>query len=503
DKSDRPFTIRATNSNSNVRPLLLQLQNLQRQLLNLLKTQPVPVATPPVAPTRPVLTPSTPNQTVPTGEPQISLRYLGQFDGLPENYTFPYQIVLNRTSAETVSVTAATRDGAPTIADDLSPATAGADYVALPSTVFTFAPGETTKSFNVQFLDDNLVEGPEGFTVSLTRPVNGELVGGQSEVALTLDDPDCATLNTRPTARVGEDRVVSAGEMVTFNASQSSDTTGSISGYRFRFGDPASSDPGWQLSPLASHVYGQPGTYTATVVARDVCLTTSLEDQVQVTVNPTAASTVPAPAPIPTIASSYPPNGAVVAQDTSANWITETPLYMSSGRIPDDFPANVFSVSSTRTDSPITITNVTWIAPSGTAVFPVFSRPVLPGERVTITHRPSGSSVCLGWLPGDVNGDGRVTNLDASMMNGILAGTQTRPSYAADINRDGVINVADQTRLNELLTGTNGQERWLLRELPACPAPSLGTRPNQSQLANALSALQTLLESLARIVRGR
>ncbi len=49
------------------------------------------------------------------------------------------------------------------------PATAGQDYVATAGTL-TFAPGETTKTFTVQLLDDGLVEQHEYFTIQLSNP---------------------------------------------------------------------------------------------------------------------------------------------------------------------------------------------------------------------------------------------------------------------------------------------------------------------------------------------
>ncbi|MEK7552709.1 MAG: hypothetical protein AAB505_01215, partial [Patescibacteria group bacterium] len=63
-------------------------------------------------------------------------------------------------------------------------------------------------------------------------------------------------------------------------------------------------------------------------------------------------------------------------------------------------------------------------------------------------------------------------------------------------------NEADRTRLNELLNGTNGQERWLLRTLPACPAP-VSTVTNPSQMANVLSVMQATLKSLQTQLQNR
>jgi inhibitor of cysteine peptidase len=69
----------------------------------------------------------------------------------------------------------------------------GADVVGSTGRV-TFAPGETTKTFQLFITDDSLVEGAESFSVALTP--EGEAVAGErSTVAVTIVDND-----TDPTA---------------------------------------------------------------------------------------------------------------------------------------------------------------------------------------------------------------------------------------------------------------------------------------------------------------
>ena len=55
-------------------------------------------------------------------------------------------------------------------------ATAGADYTATSGTL-TFNNGETSKTFSVPILPDNLVEGDETFFVTLSNPTGGATVG--------------------------------------------------------------------------------------------------------------------------------------------------------------------------------------------------------------------------------------------------------------------------------------------------------------------------------------
>jgi hypothetical protein len=64
----------------------------------------------------------------------------------------------------------------------------GADMVGSTGRV-TFAPGETTKTFQIFITDDSLVEGAESFSVALA-PEGGADVGERASVAVTIVDND-------------------------------------------------------------------------------------------------------------------------------------------------------------------------------------------------------------------------------------------------------------------------------------------------------------------------
>ncbi len=205
------------------------------------------------------------------------------------------------------------------------------------------------------------------------------------------------------------------------------------------------------------------------------------------------------PIPTPTITSSYPPNGAIDARDPSGELEFAEVGFYSGASIPNGYIFSVsdFSVSSTLNNLPI---NINYIEVSGSvldpSIIPILNRRIVPQERITITHKPSNLSVCVGRLPGDVNGDGRVLSSDVSMMNGVLASTQIRPSYSTDIDRSGRTDQADLTRLNEIMTAPG-----LIRILPPCPPVTVSTRINQIQMANTLSSLQSLLQTLKSLAR--
>jgi uncharacterized repeat protein (TIGR01451 family)/uncharacterized delta-60 repeat protein len=80
----------------------------------------------------------------------------------------------------TVTVHYATQDGS---------ATAGADYVATSGNL-TFTNGETTKTFNVQIIDDTLIEGNETVLLSLSGVFGQASLQTPSAAVLTIIDND-------------------------------------------------------------------------------------------------------------------------------------------------------------------------------------------------------------------------------------------------------------------------------------------------------------------------
>ncbi|MBI2100576.1 MAG: S8 family serine peptidase [Candidatus Vogelbacteria bacterium] len=218
-------------------------------------------------------------------------------------------------------------------------------------------------------------------------------------------------------------------------------------------------------------------------------------------ISPTPILPSPTPVPItPTLTASAPSKNAVMAQDGSGVGWKLAALTFSGDLGPDWNNLANYGISSSQTASPrtpaLTISTV-----SGYATRPIviLSRNLVPGERITLTHKPSNSSVCLGYLPGDVDGDGWALARDIGLLNSWV-GTATgasQPLYKTDINRDGVFNSADVTRAGELLSASDA-----LRSLPACPVLLTSTAPtaNQSQLANALSAMRAILIELSQLI---
>jgi peptidoglycan/xylan/chitin deacetylase (PgdA/CDA1 family)/carbon monoxide dehydrogenase subunit G len=86
---------------------------------------------------------------------------------------------LSAPSGRTVTVYYATADGT---------ATAGSDYTATSGTL-TFSPGQTTKYVEVAVHGDDVHEGDETFTMTLTSPVNTSILRGTATVTIVDDDP--------------------------------------------------------------------------------------------------------------------------------------------------------------------------------------------------------------------------------------------------------------------------------------------------------------------------
>ena len=78
-----------------------------------------------------------------------------------------FTVTLDAVSGQAVTVDWETSDGT---------ATAGEDYTAGNGTL-TFAPGETSKTFDVAVTGDTVDEADETFTVTLSGPSNATLSG--------------------------------------------------------------------------------------------------------------------------------------------------------------------------------------------------------------------------------------------------------------------------------------------------------------------------------------
>ncbi len=107
----------------------------------------------------------------------------------------------------------------------------------------------------------------------------------------------------------------------------------------------------------------------------------------------------------------------------------------------------------------------------GSTVTLHFESPMEPGSCTTISHLPTASSVYIGYLPGDVNGDGIATPRDILMLIDHLNGALTSPldPWQCDMDRSDTCDTSDVLRLIDLLTGAGVYDIWNGALLPECP----------------------------------
>jgi PKD repeat protein len=129
-------------------------------------------------------------------------------------------------------------------------------------------------------------------TYRVTITVTDDLgVSIQKIVQVTVDAPPAAAFTASA-------NVVTAGSWVSFDASGSSDSVGTITGYRWNFGDPSSAG-NTATSRAANHLYGNPGIYPVSLTVTNDAGQTATRSW-SVTVNPVPTVTPPsAPTPAP------------------------------------------------------------------------------------------------------------------------------------------------------------------------------------------------------------
>ncbi|MBP6702290.1 MAG: M4 family metallopeptidase, partial [Vicinamibacteria bacterium] len=112
--------------------------------------------------------------------PTLSVSDVSVAEGNAGTSNATFTVSLAPAAAGTVTVAYATANGT---------ATSGSDYVAATGTL-TFAAGEMSKTVVVQVNGDTAFESNESFSLNLTSPTGGALIGdGQGAGTITNDDP--------------------------------------------------------------------------------------------------------------------------------------------------------------------------------------------------------------------------------------------------------------------------------------------------------------------------
>ncbi len=140
-------------------------------------------------------------------------------------------------------------------------------------------------------------------------------------------------------------------------------------------------------------------------------------------------------------------------------------LEMDSDCDTSTFVASDFTVSVPSGPAP----EITAISVSGNNLTLQLSNPIPARQWTCVTHDASGQRVCLGYLPGDVNGDGTSGPADILALIDSLNGVAPRPDYATDTDRSGTAGPEDILREIDLLNGAALFDVWLDATLGPCP----------------------------------
>lgn len=115
--------------------------------------------------------------------------------------------------------------------------------------------------------------------------------------------------------------------------------------------------------------------------------------------------------------------------------------------------------------------SVAAVSGSGSVATVTFSGIIPRNEWTCVSHLDSGADVCLGFLPGDVNGSRTSNSSDITALINALNGVTPLPIFSTDANRSGTANAGDISALINLLNGAGAFDPWLgQRILAACPS---------------------------------
>ncbi len=119
-------------------------------------------------------------------KPTISFKQnaVSQAEGqVAPNEKMPFTINLSNASDETITVAYKTIDG--TAISTAVGTTNPADFIAVPTTTLTFAPGDLTKDISVELIADTLDEPAETFSVELSTPTNAIFAASAATITAT------------------------------------------------------------------------------------------------------------------------------------------------------------------------------------------------------------------------------------------------------------------------------------------------------------------------------
>ncbi|MBI2391069.1 MAG: hypothetical protein HYV09_15865 [Deltaproteobacteria bacterium] len=177
--------------------------------------------------------------------PTLSIDDVNVTEGNSGTKTATFTVTLSSASGATTTASYATSDGT---------ATAGSDYVAIPTGTLTFAAGETIKSVVVTLNGDTTAEADETFNVTLSSPTNATLA--KATGVGTIGNDDGAVIPSLSINDVTVTEGNSGTKTATFTVTLSSAATGTVTvAY-------ATSDGTATAGPTAADYVANTGTLT-------------------------------------------------------------------------------------------------------------------------------------------------------------------------------------------------------------------------------------------------
>ena len=82
-----------------------------------------------------------------------------------------------------------------TVKHELNPSSDPADFSGRSNVPVTFAPGETVQYVNVSVANDDIVEGDETFTATLTSSDSTVMIGSSNTATATIIDTDSKSIH--------------------------------------------------------------------------------------------------------------------------------------------------------------------------------------------------------------------------------------------------------------------------------------------------------------------
>ncbi len=174
---------------------------------------------------------------------------------------------------------------------------------------------------------------------------------------------------------------------------------------------------------------------------------------------------------LPFIVDTLPSDGPIDARQPDApdgkgpaGWDHITLLFSGPVNIVD---AADFELTTTSKDVPA----IDFILYDGQKVVLRLDGPIPPGACTTVEHLPSRSTATVGFLPGDINGNGQSNPQDILALVDHLnaVATPVLGIHQCDTDRSGACAPADLLRLVDLLNGAGRYDSWNGAELPGCP----------------------------------